>query len=156
MPWAVVDYRVFRLNGVMAGQDPPVGVLQLPPVSGGQLWRLERASVQVAYDPIAPVVPVYVDLFDMVPNSATVAADATTLSPSSPVFGSAPPFFDAADNASPVTVTEGNQLTLVFTAPNGNFPVGNTVVAARLQVSILAGYPGQPTPVAGSIPGPLS
>lgn len=154
MPWTVLDYRVFRFAVPFAGQNPPVAVMQLPAVPGSQVWRLERAAVQVTYDPAAPNVPVYVWVYDTAPQPGLVPADATVLTPSAPIFTGASPLQDIADNGSPVTVTEGNQLTIVFACPNGNFPVGASVASARLQIESLQGSPGQPTPVAGAVPGP--
>jgi len=154
MPWSVLGFTVYRLNQTMVGQLPPTAVLQLPAVPGGQVWRVERAAVQVTYDPIAPNVPVYVTMYDQTPQPGLVPADATVLMPPAPIFAGNTPLQDFADNGSPVTVTEGNQLTLVFICPNGNFPVGNTVAACRLQVTAMGGTPGQPQPIAGAIAAP--
>ena len=53
----------------------------------------------------------------------------------------------------PVTILEGNTLTVVFASPFPSVPSGLQAMV-RAQVQIMEGTAGQPTPVAGSSPAP--
>ena len=156
-----VDFRVFELDSPfdvapVGGGNPYQAMLQTPAVSGGQLWRIERLSVLVTFDPAAPEDPVYVTVFDQLPQVSIVPADSSVLTPLPPMFSLLDPtqVYDVSDNSGPITVLEGNQLTLLFSCPNGNQPLGASVAAARVQATIMQGTAGQSQPVAGAVPGP--
>jgi hypothetical protein len=160
MPWTPVDFRVFNLNSPFtlpgSGGNPDQAQLQTPAVSGGQLWRIERISAQVSFDPAAPEDPVYVLVYDQLPTATSVPADSTVLTPLPPMLNLLEPVavFDVSDNSAPITVQEGNQLTILFSCPTGNVPLGASVAAARIQVMIMQGLAGVAQPVAGAQPGP--
>jgi hypothetical protein len=156
VPWQLADFQVFTPQGPFAVTEPgaaAAAVLRLPAVPGGQIWRLERISVQVAYDPAADLQPITVAIFDQAPELLTVAADQTVIEPPVTYPVVAPRVaYDVADQSAPISVREGNQATLVFSWPAQT--IGNTIACARIQVEIYQGVAGQPTPVAGSSPPP--
>jgi hypothetical protein len=153
--WSIADYQVLYANSPFAGAGLGLeqATLQWQAVSAGQLWRIERITAQVAY--VQNVVPVGVLVFDQDPGNNVAPADETILLPEQGVggAGAAPAAYDISDDAAPITVTEGNRLTVVFSWLGDLSPAG-AVALGRIQVAIMSGTAGAPSPVAGSVPGP--
>ncbi len=169
MPWQPVDFRVLQQSapfGAPLGAQA-IATVQFPPVGGSQLWRVEQLSVQVALasgvlSGIAP--PVTCTVYDQAPTILETAV-VPGQPPKArqllvPVANIAPVDFtlagamDVDDGSPPITVLQGNQLTLVFIASPNGVSMGSSVALVRAQVMIMAGAAGAPTPVAGAGPTP--
>ena len=156
MPWSLVDFQVFNAAVPMAApgvDDALPTAIPLPPVGGGQLVRIERLSVGVVFNDFAfQPCPVLVQVFDQTPGPTIVPGDATTLWTTQDTIQLGEMLYDVADDSAPITVTQGNTATVVFT------PLvivdSSTIAIVRAQLLVYQGVAGQPTPVAGSVPGP--
>jgi hypothetical protein len=151
VPWSTTDFRVDRRTVPFVDDQ---AVFQYQPVSGGMIWRVEMISLLVAFDPTVNVVPIEVYVFDVLSGTGVAPVDQTTLDDpgaflSGQLFG-AEVVFDVAEYDPPITVTEGNALS-VFLSANVGVVLGQTTASARVQYSLLQGAPGAtPTPVAGA------
>lgn len=165
MPWVPLDYQVlsksapFEIYGSRS-----VATVQFPPVPGNQLWRVEELQVQT----LSPT-PIFwpgvtATLFDragQVLYLTTVAPFGDTgYEQIAPVADIVPVDFtsagnlDVAEYSPPVSILQGNQLTVLFVSPFEP-PANSAIVGAvRLQVAIMGGVSGSPTPVAGSSAAP--
>jgi hypothetical protein len=171
--WTVTDYQVMTPGSIPfePSGGGSIATVTFPAVPGGFLWRVERLSVQVTYYNNGPNTsvgtPVEVLAYDQAPTlpgsgiatgavPATVPADQTVLELPVDInaeFGNAAgTVCDIADEGAPITVTEGNELTIVFVTRGA--PITGSLASVRAQVQILGGVAGAPTAVAGASPPP--
>jgi hypothetical protein len=165
VPWEPTDYQVFGPHGLFTvgmgsifTTSLPLAVLTLPVVPQGQLWRIESLTVQVNYDTAVVPFPVTVAFYDGLPVSQAVPAAKGVLEPlqglfqvSTAVGAGLVQAWDSSDDGAPVTVLGGRQPTIVF---GGSASMGKSIASARVQVIVMQGVPGRPTPVAGAQPPP--
>jgi len=150
--WETLDYQVFRqsqpfTNDVADGVQ--VAVLQLPPVPGDQVFRIERVSCYIAANPLEETagaglsVPFLIQIFDQWPIQDNAA-------PCDQTYAGV---FELADNSQPITLRESDQASFIFTC-DVTFPI-SAIACVRAQYAILGGAAAaRPTPVAGALPGP--
>jgi hypothetical protein len=160
--WEVEDYQVFRQAVSFTATNPPFpGVpvtsaqIQLPKaVPANQVFRIERLGVMVT-EGTRPGVEMLVQVYDQWPIETTSCPCDQTVLTGYGVDG----YFDVADNSGPITVQQGDLLTVVFTAQSsytvGGQLLGGAQAVVRAQYQILGGgASAAPTPVAGATPAP--
>lgn len=128
MPWRVLEFCVTRLVSKPAGATGSITLTMgtCPPT---QIWRIEQIVVEVQGSTTTAILYV----FDRQPGPGVV-----------PCQGTRQGSFTVDDQATPITILAGDQLTLVF----DNVSLG-AVARARVQYVVLAGTAaGTPTPVA--------
>jgi hypothetical protein len=164
VPWVPLDYRVFTQQEPFSVDGPrSYSEVQFPAVSGGQLWRVEQIQVQ-AVSPSAAFWPgvtatVYDRAGDVLYLGAVAPYGDTGYQQVLPVANVVPVDQtlagngDIAEYSPPITILEGNQLTVFFASPFSAIPAG-MMASVRAQVAIMGGVSGQATPVAGSNPAP--
>jgi len=150
--WETLDYQVFRqsqpfIDNVVDGIQ--VALLQLPPVPGDQVFRIERVNCFIANNPLPEAVgaglsvPFLIQIYDQWPIQANAA-------PCDQTYAGV---FELADNSQPITLREGDQASFIFTCDLA-FAI-NAIACVRAQYEILGGSPAtRPSPVAGAVAGP--
>jgi len=149
VPLELLDYRTRALPSTtqIVGGIGGVQVVTFDQVPGQQIWRIDGITV-IAFVPLAPVA---VRLFDVALSPNAVPVEVTQLAPYWALGSGGEPSFwwDVCDRSSPITITSGGQLSIVFDGV-GAQPAG--VCLARIQYAVLQGLTGAPVPAAGSIP----
>jgi hypothetical protein len=166
VPWETLDFRIFRASQPFIAATRSVATVIFDPVPGNQLWRVEQIQVAV----VTPT-PIFwpgatASVFDKTPNvlypNALAPFADTGFQQFLPVCDIVPVDTtlsgngDVAEYSPPVTVLQGDALTVVFMSPF-ELPVSGVPVvgSVRAQVTILGGVAGQPQPVAGAGPKPM-